>query len=270
MLNIISLGAGVQSSTMALMAAHGEITPMPDCAIFADVGDEPDSVYEWLDWLETRLPFPVRRVQKGVLSDDALTMRVNQTTGSPYTKLMIPHFTKDDRGIVGMSHRQCTTDYKIDPIIKELRSIANIKRGEKETQVIQWIGISKDEAQRMKPARNEWIENRWPLIERDMTRLHCIEWMAEKGYPEPPRSACVFCPYKSDEEWVRLKNTDPQGWIKAIRFEKDAQELQKQQSATRAAPYLHRSAVPLEEVDFRMQENQINMFNNECEGMCGV
>lgn len=35
-MNIISLGAGVQSSTMALMEKHGEITPMPDCAIFAD------------------------------------------------------------------------------------------------------------------------------------------------------------------------------------------------------------------------------------------
>jgi len=43
-MNILSLGAGVQSSTMALMAAHGEITPTPDAAIFADVGDEPDSV----------------------------------------------------------------------------------------------------------------------------------------------------------------------------------------------------------------------------------
>jgi len=29
-LTVISLGAGVQSSTMALMAAAGEITPMPD------------------------------------------------------------------------------------------------------------------------------------------------------------------------------------------------------------------------------------------------
>ncbi len=33
-IHIISLGAGVQSSTMALMAAHGKITPMPKCAIF--------------------------------------------------------------------------------------------------------------------------------------------------------------------------------------------------------------------------------------------
>jgi hypothetical protein len=28
----------VQSTTLALMAAHGEIGPMPDCAIFADAG----------------------------------------------------------------------------------------------------------------------------------------------------------------------------------------------------------------------------------------
>lgn len=35
-IHVISLGAGVQSSTMALMAANGEITPMPKCAIFAD------------------------------------------------------------------------------------------------------------------------------------------------------------------------------------------------------------------------------------------
>ena len=32
-LRVLSLGAGVQSTTLALMAAHGEIGPMPDCAI---------------------------------------------------------------------------------------------------------------------------------------------------------------------------------------------------------------------------------------------
>ncbi len=51
-IHIISLGAGVQSSTMALMAAHGEIEPMPDAAIFADTQNEPQRVYEWLDWLD--------------------------------------------------------------------------------------------------------------------------------------------------------------------------------------------------------------------------
>ena len=58
-LNVLSLGAGVQSTVMALMAAEGEITPMPDCAIFADTQFEPESVYTHLDWLETQLPYPV-------------------------------------------------------------------------------------------------------------------------------------------------------------------------------------------------------------------
>ncbi len=62
--HILSLGAGVQSSTMALMAKHGEINPMPDAAIFSDVGAEPKSVYEYLDWLEGELPFPVYRVME--------------------------------------------------------------------------------------------------------------------------------------------------------------------------------------------------------------
>ena len=39
-----------------------------------------------------------------------------------------------------------------------------------------------------------------------------------------------------------------------------------------AKQYLHRSCKPLDEVDFRNLEDkgQLNMFNNECEGMCGV
>jgi len=63
-LRVLSLGAGVQSTTIALMAARGEI-PAPDCAIFADTGDEPRAVYEHLAWLRSPgvLPFPVHIVK---------------------------------------------------------------------------------------------------------------------------------------------------------------------------------------------------------------
>ena len=44
-LRILSLGAGVQSSTLALKIKHGEI-PMVDAAIFADVKGEPKNVSE--------------------------------------------------------------------------------------------------------------------------------------------------------------------------------------------------------------------------------
>jgi 3'-phosphoadenosine 5'-phosphosulfate sulfotransferase (PAPS reductase)/FAD synthetase len=68
---IISLGAGVQSSTMALMAAKGEL-PRPDCAIFADTGYEPKSIYLYLDYLTSILPYPVHIVRKGNIKDDML------------------------------------------------------------------------------------------------------------------------------------------------------------------------------------------------------
>tara|TARA_Y100000310_G_scaffold174058_1_gene174178 strand:+ start:1068 stop:1460 length:393 start_codon:yes stop_codon:yes gene_type:complete len=73
-LHVISLGAGVQSTTMALMAAHGEITPMPSAAIFSDTGWEPAGVYNHLKWLMSGnvLPFPVHIVNNGNIRD-ALT-----------------------------------------------------------------------------------------------------------------------------------------------------------------------------------------------------
>ena len=42
-LRVLSLGAGVQSTTLALMIEKGEI-PMVDCAIFADTMGEPKKV----------------------------------------------------------------------------------------------------------------------------------------------------------------------------------------------------------------------------------
>ena len=93
-LNIISLGAGVQSSVMALLAARGVIEPMPDYAIFADTQWEPKAVYAHLDWLETQLPFPVRRVTAGDLRQNTID-GVN-ITGHPFTQ--IPHFIRNKKG----------------------------------------------------------------------------------------------------------------------------------------------------------------------------
>ena len=67
-LRILSLGAGVQSTTLALMIEKGEI-PMVDCAIFSDVGAEPKLVYKHLEWLEKQLSYPVYKVQWRNLKD---------------------------------------------------------------------------------------------------------------------------------------------------------------------------------------------------------
>ena len=62
-MTVVSLGGGVQSTVMALMAGGGAFGRAPDCAIFADTGWEPPTIYEHLDWLADKLRFPLDRRQ---------------------------------------------------------------------------------------------------------------------------------------------------------------------------------------------------------------
>ena len=265
-IHIISLGAGVQSSTMALMAAYGEITPMPKCAIFADTQDEPQSVYTWLDWLEKELPFPVHRVTAGKLSDRIVKVRkVANTDRFTVTSFPVYMVGPDERGFSG---RQCTSDFKIAPIAKE---ITRQMRDSKTRKAVQWMGISLDEVHRMKPSRRKTVENRWPLIENRIRRHDCLLWMKKHGYPEPPRSACVYCPYHSDNVWRKLRDDEPLEFQKAVDFEKKVQSAWELRGF-RQKPFLHATRLPLDQVDFSTDEDhgQQVMFGNECEGMCGV
>lgn len=274
-IHILSLGAGVQSSTLALMAAKGLVTPMPQCAIFADTQAEPPSVYRWLDWLEKQLPFPVHRVTAGSLTERITTTRVNRKTGERYYSNMIPAFTLNPDGTKGIVGRSCTSNFKIVPIMKKSRQLGAIKRGQKTVGVVQWIGISLDEVSRMKDSRDPWAESRWPLIEMRMNRHDCFRWMEANGYPAPPRSACSYCPFHSDAEWRRLKTQEPEEFAKAVEVER----LLQAAHASITTPgkmvgtaYLHNSLLPLDQVDFSTEEEhgQTDMFQNECQGMCGV
>ena len=170
MKHIISLGAGVQSSTMALMAAKGEITPMPDAGIFSDTKTEPEGVYTWLHWLEKQLPFPIHHVSLGSLADDFTT---------------VPFFVRGETGNIGQGQRRCTEFYKVRPVNKKIRELLGLGRGErvKGHVVEQWIGISTDEAQRMKDSDKAWMKRRYPLIEKNMSRIDCLKWMDKTDTP---------------------------------------------------------------------------------------
>ena len=278
-LRILSLGAGVQSSTLALMAACGEL-PAIAHAIFADTGEEPQSVYRWLDYLEKLLPFPVHRVSAGRrLSADMLVKR--QRTGAAVSKegfrtewvrSCIPFFVLNPDGSRGQSMRQCTRDFKIRPIQRKVRELVHPPRGCKQVLIHQVIGISLDEAQRMKPSGRPWILNVYPFVERRITRLMCLEWMKSHGYPEPPRSACTFCPYHSDKEWRRLKIEEPEDFAQAVEFERKFQQIKSETDNQHGIPFLHSSLKPLDQVDFSSDTDrgQLSLWNDECEGMCGV
>lgn len=268
MLRILSLGAGVQSSTLALLAARGEIGPMPDCAIFADTQSEPKAVMVWLDWLEAQLPFPVYRVTAGSLRDNLLTDAAGRFVS-------VPFFT-DAGGDAGMTRRQCTREYKITPIQNKVRELLGLKKGErapKHVAVEQWVGISWDERQRMKDSGKVYIKHRWPLIERAWTRGHCLEWW-EREFPgrKPPKSACEFCPYTDDDRWIDMRDNDPEAFSGAILVDRSVRRPGARIArGLDAKLYAHRSLKPLDEVEFVPGDGG-SMFGmvNECEGMCGV
>lgn len=279
-IRVISLGAGVQSSTMALMFSRGELTPMPHAAIFADTGEEPASVYKWLEYLTPLLTphFPVYRVGKKVsLGTEALKLRTSKRTGNIYARTLVPAFFQKANGKRGLMGRRCTAEFKSRELEKKQRELARAAHGRQSwnrLRVITYIGMSTDEPDRVKPSLNPWNEMQWPLIYKaNMSRTDCILWMLAHGYPRPPRSACKFCPFHSDEEWSRLKAEEPAEFAAAVEFDKKLRHVAAQQTGTAAIEgpvFLHSSLKPLSEVKFADLPSPRDHFTNECAGMCGV
>lgn len=268
MKRILSLGAGVQSSALALMIAHGELEPV-DAAIFADTGWEPRRVYQWLDWLEQEIqrcphPFPIHRVTAGNLREDIIASRGGDRVAAVPWHMQMPN------GDRAMGRRQCTAEYKIAPLTKKSRELCGLAPRQRAKGVVceTFIGISTDEALRMKPSQEPWKRHRWPLIERGMNRHDCLQWMTRKGYPLPPKSSCIGCPFHHDNEWRAIK-ADPESWADAVMLDKIIREPVGKMLGRQ---FMHRSCLPLDEVDFSTaaDHGQVDMFNNECEGMCGV
>ena len=218
--HIISLGAGVQSTVLYLMAARGRLEPRPEAAVFADTRWEAAHVYQHLDWLQSlELDIPIVRVSAGDLFQNTWEgKRVD--TGHKFAFTDIPAFTKNDDGSRGMGPRQCTQKYKIEPIRRKARDIIGRSprtRRNRPPFLVQWMGISTDEWMRCKDSRVEWTENAYPLIEVGMSRADCVSWFNEH-YPGQllAKSSCVGCPFHTNREWLNLYRNDPDGMARTI------------------------------------------------------
>ena len=272
----LNLGAGVQSTTVALLK-DGDF----DVAIFADTQEEPLSVYSHLRWLIETLKTPVWIRTVGKLGDDLKQGR--NSTGQRFAS--IPAYTDNgDRTdhidvATGKTRRQCSREYKTEPIIKairqELLGLKPRQRWPKDVHLVQYFGISRDEAgralrikDRVKEQPNS--EARFPLLELGWTRADCIRYLEDK-IPHPvPKSACVFCPYHDDRAWLRMKREDPQSWARAVEID-EALRIKGNivNRNMNQALYIHRSGKPLAEADLNENQRSIG-FIKECEGVCGV
>lgn len=267
--HILSLGAGVQSTTVYLLAMEGAIHL--DAAIFADTQDEPKAVYTHLEWMKSLGGPRIFVESRGRISDDML---LSERDGKRRRFASVPFFTRKPDGEVGQTMRQCSRDYKVEVVERAIRrTILGLKprqRVPKGVQVYQYIGISIDEARRALGVKKRLGERaRFPLIERGWTRWDCLRYLESRVPHEVPRSACVFCPFHSDAEWMKVRAV-PEDWALALKVDAG---LRKQgvivNRNMNAEMYAHRTCVPLDQVQFK-HERQFNMFTLECEGMCGV
>lgn len=280
-MRVLNLGAGVQSTAIYLMMVDGEIPPA-DVAIFADTGDEPQAVYDHLDYLKGMSGPRIITVSAGNLGDNLI--RGVNSTGQRHVS--IPTFLSrdDDGNNDGIGRRQCTKEYKLLPIEAEIRRLLQVPRGQripKGIKVTQVFGLSYDEPKRVARVRDQFHGRRqwfceFPLFDEFMTRGDCLAWLKNRlPNIHIPRSACVYCPYKTDDEWLRLKKDDPRGWARAVEIDRAIRD--KTSVCTRgmnAAQYLHRSCQPLELVQLKPsppdRQMRMSWSSMDCEGMCGV
>lgn len=276
--HVLNLGAGVQSTALFLLAREPDAKLRFDIAIFADTGEEPAAVTRHLDHLKSLGTPEIWVRSAGRLGDDLIHGR--NSTGQRFVS--IPAFTRSAEGKVGMVRRQCTAEYKIEvvnrTIRRELLGLKPRQRVPKGTLIHQYFGISTDEAGRAERAKKrfEGVKHtipHWPLIEMGWSRKDCLEYLRGKLNYEVPKSSCVFCPYRTNQSWKNLKETDPAGWDRAVQI--DAALRDKKSVATRGFRqelFVHRSCMPLPLIDFNaLAPNALDpMTVGECQGMCGL
>ena len=321
---ILSLGGGVQSTALALMAAGGDLPPdfrRPSAAIFADTGWEPASVYTHLRWLVqtlgTTLPVHIVRAMRpdGTpvhIREDSEAIVRGETTRfanpplfvkesveyTPYRdprqqanfeahlirRGEIPRFVTMPvfaRAFTGarpvMLRRQCTGDYKIEPIYRFCKTLIGRRRGQRHATppfCEMWIGISAEEnARRCKPSQEAWVTNRYPLRELGLNRADCEAWLLKHHKIVVSKSACLGCPYHDDHYWKDLQNRSPAEFDEACQFDETIRHL----PGVKGECFLHSSCIPLRDIDFSrtrgerraLSRGQALLFDGG-EGVCSL
>ena len=204
-----SFGAGIQSFTLFAMSCNGDL-PKLDGALFADTGWERQGTYDCVEYAQKmgkEHGIPVYVVQSGNIKEDMLSKKIDGR------KPGMPFYIRNAKGKMSQLRRQCTKDYKIDPIHKKLKELTgcSLKR-----PVSQWIGFSLDEAVRMSPNGVRFARKRYPLIEQRMTRAACYEYLKKHNLPVPVKSSCIGCPYHKADGWKEL---NPEELVEAVEFD---------------------------------------------------
>lgn len=229
---VLSYGGGVQSAAIAVLIVQGRL-PTPDCVVMADTGIEASETWEYMD--ATVRPL-LRRVglEVSIAPPSLATVGLFSKSGKP----LIPAFTSDG----GKLPNYCSVEWKRRVVQRWLRANGH-------TDVELWLGISRDEVERAKDSPVRWMTHRYPLLmDVPMSRAECIALVTGHGLPQPPRSSCFGCPFRTNLEWKHLKERNDGDWEKAVALDESLPE----------GLYVHRSGTPLAKANLGEAQGELD------------
>ena len=203
-----SSGGGVQSTAIAALIYKG-VLPKPDYAVMIDTGYESEKTIQYIH--DIIIP---KMAEVGVRFELVPTTRYGSADILDKNGgVNIPAFQKHSDGRVSKFSTRCNNSWKVKILHRYLREHGV-------TKCIDWVGISTDEARRgYKNTGLKWITNKYPLLDLGYSRDDCIKIIKEVGWPVPVRTSCIFCPLRTNYEWLRLKYENPADFERACEIE---------------------------------------------------
>ncbi len=192
--HILSLSGGKDSAALALYM-RGRVPEME--YIFSDTRKELPETYEYLDRIQDRLGKPIHRLN---------------------AELGFDHWYEVYGGMIPSNHRRwCTKQLKLKPFEEFVG----------DDDVLNYVGLRYDEDREGYISHKPNITPVYPfrvakLVLRDIEQI-----LQDEGVGMPPytkwgrsRSGCFFCFYQQKIEWVRLKETHPDLFEEAKKYER--------------------------------------------------
>lgn len=248
-INVISWGGGTQSTALMLMALNGEYNiKKPDYIILSDTGDENEMVYSQIfkvsKYVKDTYGVDIIITKKNKIKLDLPSMETlivkgglgekKQFKTSPYADLyqeqvlfykgiidqanLVPSWVINKDGNIGkMMGRQCTVEYKITQIIREIREREGLKRfNHKQHKINMYIGFSVDEMYRLKPSITPYINNVYPLYEAGLSKIDCIAYVERELGFKPKSSVCNMCYANRFDTIYDIYKNDKVSWEKLL------------------------------------------------------
>lgn len=253
-LKILSCGAGMQSTALALMSCANKLikdnrstgfgfsyegrVPVYDLVVFCDLGLEPDWVYSQVYFIKEAcewagIPF--------VILDSNLYEDYLRDFGKKRV-VSIPFWSMDPEGKKGKMMRNCTLDYKINLIQKYVRwECLGYKKGQRiKPEDIKahemHLGFSKEEERRCKDNPNKMFVNKFPLCDMGLVRADNYAYIKDVWGLETKASACCFCPFHTNYFFDYIKRNNKDEYDKTVAFD---EMLEREQPNTKILSKLY-------------------------------